>query len=100
MTEDESSAETAGNFIYDTPLTEGLAGIGLAEFLSDVCYKFFQGRFDDSRLSNATGVAYDVILLLLDVAVKPEEMDSFRQCAEDVAESYDEQLNPQPEAAD
>ena len=99
MTEER---EYAGDVVYDDFL-DGKCRAEIVEFLADLCSRFFLGRYqkDSERLSE--GPAIDTILLLLDIAVKPEEIRDFRECLrKQITESEEdsEDVNPQSEEAD
>ena len=69
----------AGDIVYDD-LIDGRCRAEIIELLSDVCSRFFPcyPKGHGERLSE--GSAIDTILLLLDVAVKPDEIWKFREC--------------------
>ena len=91
----------AGDIVYDDFL-DGKCRSEVIEFLDDLCTRFFVGRCQKSSERLSEGPAIDTILLLLDIAVKPEEIWDFRECLRNqIAESEGgDDVNPQPEAAD
>lgn len=76
------SNQTAGNIVYDEIIcneNEKLKTLSRGEIrviLYDLCYEYFENKYDDTRES--CGDVIDVMLILLDMAIPQEDLDKFK----------------------
>lgn len=72
--------KTAGNVVYDEIIcNEKLTSLSRSDIrviLYDLCYEYFENKYDDTRES--CGDVIDVMLILLDMAIPQENLDKFK----------------------
>lgn len=87
--------KTAGNVVYDEIIcNEKLTSLSRSDIrviLCDLCYEYFENKYDDTR--ETCGDVIDVFLILLDMAIPKEDLDKFKSLVTETVKNLLEENN-------